>query len=338
MEIQGANDGREPVDGVRPVPTTGWWVPVATGVLVAAGALLPLVSAGGDGTRYASGFELTAVLTVAALSVLGGGVARFSPLGMALAAGAGLTFLGIAATGARAGEAVIQAGDRLEVEVVWGVGAYAWSVAVVGCLAVIALGIRTLVPPRAPVWPVVTAAAGIAVFAAGLILPPRGFAMGENLFAGDPWADAAIVTLLAGLPVVVVVVVCSRTRAAVVFGAGAMAPWVTSWLVFATYGTPGGLPIPWPDVPRVGSTAIVLTCGLGSLWWSAASSATASRADVALSSTSRTVTSVVTAATAIAVIGGGLAIDTADYGFAASLAGPSYAEVFGAVPLEPVEG
>lgn len=177
--------------------------------------------------------------------------------------------------------------------------------------------------------------AGIAVFWIGLVFSPRGVTLGDYLFAGDRAADTAMAVLLLGLPVALVQLIVRRTEAAVAFATGALGPWAASWLVFALHDAPGGLPVSWPDTPRTGSSALLIACGLGSLWWASKSQPEDDQElNPTFHVTGRVVAMTVSAVTAIAVIGGGLAIDSGGYSFADSLAGPGYAAVATAAGTE----
>lgn len=105
---------------ISPCRPIVWWLPVPIAVLVAGSATLPLLSVDGRGTTYARGWEIAAALAVAALIAIGGAIARTSDLGAALAGGAATSYLGIAATGGRAGHAVVETGERLGVVVITG--------------------------------------------------------------------------------------------------------------------------------------------------------------------------------------------------------------------------
>jgi len=234
-------------------------VALVAGVLVLAGAFLPLYHAFGFEVTWFEGWGRVGAV-VAGLGLLVGGATAFrSPVGVGVAAGAGATFVGIFAVPLRT--AIDLVGDDVA-ELTIGLGLVAWGVAAMGSLVIVGVALLSVRGPARAAWPFVVGVAGVGLFWLGLFV-------GTDLFADDVLSNLALAVLLVGLPLTALVAVAVRTPAGAGLAIGAACPWVASWLVFAVDGRFGGLPVPFPEAPAVAAVAVLAMTCLGGVWWMA---------------------------------------------------------------------
>jgi hypothetical protein len=251
-----------------------WWVGVVSGTLVLLGIFLPYLSNFGvDVALIDADWQATATATVGALMVVGGLVGRTRTAGIALAGGAAVTWIGLFAVTLRPAVAAIQVADDLgDGGVDPGIGLILWGVAAVGAVLLIVIALGSVGGEAQPAWPFLVGAGGMALFWVGVILPIEGLELGDQFFFGDTWLDAAVVVLLAALPLGAVIAIVTRTCAGGLFALGVGGAWMASWAVYAIDPpTSGGLPVPFPDTPAAASLAVGLmsVTAVGALWWSA---------------------------------------------------------------------
>lgn len=240
------------------------WLAVAVGALALLGSFLPLVTTFGVDLAWAVGWGRAAVLASSAGLVGGGLLALRHPVGLALAAGSAVTFVGFAAPAFNLARFLLSAPAS---ETNQGTGLVLWSLAAAGCVAIVVVALVVVGPERADAgattgWAAFVGAAGIGVLWLGLFVD-------GNPFVGDEASNGAAAVLLAGLPVAALVLALVRSRSAAAFACGVTAPWALSWLVFAVGDRFGGLPIPFPDQPALAALALLAVACLGGFWWAA---------------------------------------------------------------------
>lgn len=255
----------------RPDRTTGVpggagpaWLAVAVGALALLGSFLPLVTTFGVDITWAEGWSRAAVLAASAGLVGGGLLALRRPIGLALAAGSAVTFVGISAPAFNLARDLMSGPGS---ETSPGAGLVLWSLAAAGCVAIVVVGLVLAGSGRADAgattgWAAFVGAAGIGVLWLGLFAD-------WSPFSGDGGSDVAAVVLLAGLPAAALVLALVRTAPAAAFACGVTAPWAVSWFVFAVGDRFGGLPIPFPDQPALAALALLAVACLGGFWWAA---------------------------------------------------------------------
>ena len=306
------------------------------GVLILIGAFTPFVETSGVTSRVATGFGVTAAVVCGLLALIGGVTAQSARLALIVAAGAATTFVGLFAVTLSNVLSSLDLANEFGSDFAPHVGFYAWCLAGVGALVLAGLGLAGISGTTGSPWPYLIAAAGLALFWVGLVVPPKGLSLGDYLFFGDTGMDAAIVVLLAGLPLAAVLLVAARTQASGAFALGAAAPWAASWLVFALDGSSGGLPAPWLDQPLIGAAAVGLASAsvVGAFWWGVSGSTLAATGGTAALTGAQVVVVVVCGASVAAAAAGGIAAEpiSSGYSLGANVGGVgSGGSVYGAV-------
>ncbi len=291
---------------------------MVAGALVVAGTFLPFVSSSGSpGALIDGDWTATAVLTVGALMVVGGIAGLVARWGTMLAAGAGVTFLGIAVLDLSSAVRAVDAANDFGGDLSLAAGFAAWAAAAVLCGVLAVVALTMLGSASHPTWPYAVGAAGAALLAIGVLSPPDGFSFGELAFAGDSWSDASMGVLLGGLAAATLVLALVRSPNSAVFALAVVTPWAASWLIFAVEGTFGGLPVPFPETPALTGLAVAMVSmtWVGALWAPAGAAVATGAPGLAFG---QVMTIVVCGASVLAAAGGVAAANGSESPFASS--------------------
>lgn len=312
-------------------PSGSAWLAIAVGVLIIGGSLAPFVGFGGSSSRVAEGWGVIAALACGAVVLVGGLSAPRTTSARAIAAGGAITFLGLFAVTFRSVLLAMELSSEFGDGITPHVGFFAWCLAAIGSVVVCALAVSTLAGPGASPLPLLGAAGGILVFWSGLLVPPNGLGIGDHLFFGDTGSDAAVVVLLAGLPIAAVTLLAARNAAAAGLALGVCVPWAASWIVYGIDGTSGGLPVPWPEQPAVAAVAVALASlsVVGAFWWGSSGLALASAGGSAALSGAQIVVLIVCGATVAASAGAALAAEPSPFGYSLASAGTNVGPIGG---------
>lgn len=325
-----------PAVGARPPTGLSAWlgiIALVAGALVVAGTFLPFVSSSGSSGALIDGdWTATAVLTVGALMVVGGIAGLVARWGTMLAAGAGVTFLGISVLDLSSAVRAVDAANDFGGDLSLAAGFAAWAAAVVLCGVLAVVALTMLGSASHPTWPYAVGSAGAALLAIGVLSPPDGFSFGELAFAGDSWSDASMGVLLGGLATAALVLALVRSPNSAVFALAVVTPWAASWLVFAVEGTFGGLPVPFPETPALTGLAVAMVSmtWVGALWAPAGATVATGAPGLAFG---QVMTIVVCGASVLAAAGGVAAANGSESPFASSPSSVSpYSGADGVIP------
>lgn len=325
-----------PAVGARPPTGSSAWlgiIALVAGALVVAGTFLPFVSSSGSsGALIDRDWTATAVLTVGALMVVGGIAGLVARWGAMLAAGAGVTFLGISVLDLSSAVRAVDAANDFGGDLSLAAGFAAWAAAAVLCGVLAVVALTVLGSASHPTWPYAVGAAGVALLAIGVLSPPDGFSFGELAFAGDSWSDASMGVLLGGLAAATLVLALVRSPNSAVFALAVVTPWAASWLVFAVEGTFGGLPVPFPETPALTGLAVAMVSmtWVGALWAPAGAAVATGAPGLAFG---QVMTIVVCGASMLAAAGGVAAANGSESPFASSPSSVSpYSGADGVIP------